>query len=1250
MNNKIPNRHGLFRGMVGVMLSIGMIIPGLLGNPHVVNAQTCPTLSEGDLYKTPTESTVFFVGEDRQFSYLPNAETYFTWWRDFSPVQVVPTDCNVSLQQATPPGINFRPGSRLVKITTNPRVYAIEPGNIRRWIANPEVAAALYGENWAQLVRDVHVHHWPNLTEGPAITTAIPHTGQLARRGNESQVYVARGGSWHRVTGNLPSFVSADVRRLDTDAFDRLPVSEDSVTAASILDNPANGGIADGDPEPPDDGDVVQDPAVLARLSQDNPAESLVPAQATHVPFLAVDLIAGEDATVERMQFRRIGLGGRENFESLWLSVDEVPITRAQNIGAGDVLEFDTDITLAAGEQITVTLRASLSNANTSQRDGFVLEAIDLAEGEAVLAGNLRGELMSYASATAGQVRIERSGTANEILVGSQEVIGEFSLANESADEHTASFESIRFEVDGVSVADLENLGLYHNGELISEDALVNGDTVTFRIQPGARNIEEGDTREYEVRADIAGGRDAEELVLTLDDDSDLFVRNLSTGYGMAIENALQEGELHTYTIDAGSVSVSRDRDTPGNAQYISDQEDIVALVAQVDVGQPVQVDGLRVWLDAGSEIADSGEEDRTQINADIERVRLLHNDTVIGTLQDIEASNTADNDNTIEANEYFYQFDRTLTLNDDDRLTMEVDLSSDAVPGNQYRFTFAATDLSDPEYIATNRDVGQDRLLGTATGNIIGITSGDVTVARNDGFADGHTIVAGSQDALLMRFVVSAGSETPLEVQRFQVETNMEEEYLNENAARITNCSIRAEGEDAPLGGSTDDLDAQGMLTFTGLRHTIPAGGQQSFGLYCAVNSGITPTSGLVFTIDAEASQIEAQNGNVLTDWVDISSAELRIAEAGMLVVTVESRTPEQELIAAGDVGTEQSAVIGRWQFDAEDDAIDLRTLYFANNPTLGGNTPETDADPLIAGVDLVVNGTVRQTRTPVDGKVRFDLQGAAGIRVPEGETVTVELRARFNPVRSVALSGKQIAYALYALSAVSTGSGEELDADNIENITNTTDVIGGLDAAERAGTIQVYRSVPRVETVALGEQNLLNAEQDIYRFRIAADEAGAIAWSSVLLDITGDCGNQAMIDCLSNITLYEVSDTGSRQELDVTVSTTNESAVQGEVRLSLPDNALQLISAGSSRTYLVEATLQGAAEGDVLAVRIRDHLNTFAEGQTLAEAQEDAGFTAPLVWTDNSGGTRATDRAHWYLGANLPGLDTERTTLIRR
>ena len=51
--------------------------------------------------------------------------------------------------------VTLRPGTRLVKIQSDPKVYAVSQGGLLHWVKTEELAKGLYGANWQDQVIDI---------------------------------------------------------------------------------------------------------------------------------------------------------------------------------------------------------------------------------------------------------------------------------------------------------------------------------------------------------------------------------------------------------------------------------------------------------------------------------------------------------------------------------------------------------------------------------------------------------------------------------------------------------------------------------------------------------------------------------------------------------------------------------------------------------------------------------------------------------------------------------------------------------------------------------------------------------------------------------------------------------------------------------------------------------------------------------------------------------------------------------------
>ncbi|MBI4457351.1 hypothetical protein HY633_00095 [Candidatus Uhrbacteria bacterium] len=172
-------------------------------------AQAAPT--PGSLIKlvddhnpaTTADSAVYYFGGDGKRYVFPNQGVYKTWYADFSGIASV----TAAEMAAVPIGgnIRYRPGTRLVKIISVPKVYAVEPGGVLRWITSEEAAKALYGNDWAKRVSDVPDTQFIDYVEGAPLASAVYPAGAVVRRAGDGVLFRIEGMIKRRLTAEAKS-------------------------------------------------------------------------------------------------------------------------------------------------------------------------------------------------------------------------------------------------------------------------------------------------------------------------------------------------------------------------------------------------------------------------------------------------------------------------------------------------------------------------------------------------------------------------------------------------------------------------------------------------------------------------------------------------------------------------------------------------------------------------------------------------------------------------------------------------------------------------------------------------------------------------------------------------------------------------------------------------------------------------------------------------------------------------------------
>lgn len=111
---------------------------------------------------------VYYVGPDELRYVFPNDKAYFTWYQDFNGVTQVSDSELASFRIGG--NVTYRPGTRLVKIQSDPKVYAVDANGTLRWVKTEAAAVALFGANWSKQVDDISDSFFVNYKVGADIS------------------------------------------------------------------------------------------------------------------------------------------------------------------------------------------------------------------------------------------------------------------------------------------------------------------------------------------------------------------------------------------------------------------------------------------------------------------------------------------------------------------------------------------------------------------------------------------------------------------------------------------------------------------------------------------------------------------------------------------------------------------------------------------------------------------------------------------------------------------------------------------------------------------------------------------------------------------------------------------------------------------------------------------------------------------------------------------------------------------------
>lgn len=128
---------------------------------------------------------LYWYAADGQRYVFPNEATFRSWFPATGECPVIRQVSSADLSAIRIGGnVTMRPGLQLVKITTDPKVYAVDRGGVIRWIDTEVVAISLYGGNWRDRIVDIPDSFFVNYSVGSPITDASEYDPLAAYLGS----------------------------------------------------------------------------------------------------------------------------------------------------------------------------------------------------------------------------------------------------------------------------------------------------------------------------------------------------------------------------------------------------------------------------------------------------------------------------------------------------------------------------------------------------------------------------------------------------------------------------------------------------------------------------------------------------------------------------------------------------------------------------------------------------------------------------------------------------------------------------------------------------------------------------------------------------------------------------------------------------------------------------------------------------------------------------------------------------------
>ncbi len=147
----------------------------------LTRAETISEVPRSSVIRGAMDALYWYAADGRRFVF-PNLNTFRTWYSGDAPcpvIYVIPDEVLASVPIAG--NVTYRPGTRLLKIISDPTVYAVAHGGVLRRFASESVPVALFGTSWTRLLDDVPDAFFGNYRAGADIRTAADYNPEEER-------------------------------------------------------------------------------------------------------------------------------------------------------------------------------------------------------------------------------------------------------------------------------------------------------------------------------------------------------------------------------------------------------------------------------------------------------------------------------------------------------------------------------------------------------------------------------------------------------------------------------------------------------------------------------------------------------------------------------------------------------------------------------------------------------------------------------------------------------------------------------------------------------------------------------------------------------------------------------------------------------------------------------------------------------------------------------------------------------------
>ncbi len=510
MTDALKLSYGVMKRSFTVAVVIATILWSVAATfavaPRAAHAATSGDLVKGSL------SAVYYVGSDSKRYVFPNDKVYFTWYTDFSTVKKI---SDTDLAALTIGGnVTYKPGVKMVKIQSDPKVYAVGHGGVLRPIASEAAASALYGSTWNKKIDDISDAFFVNYTVGSQISSAS-------------------------------DFV----------------IATEQANSTSINTDKGLSGAG----------------ALNISLASDNPAGSTLTCNASGVNFLKVNLSGTGTVTGLTFHRIGAGVAADFSNVYLYDGDTRLTVGRSVTSSDNSVTFSNLNVAVSGSKELTLVADLAALTASTAtppsacvalagDSNAFAINAATDVVTNTTVGGTfpIAGGYFSIAASKSGTLAVTPGSAPSNPKVGQQAAeLASFKVQAGSS-EDVILRRIIVTNAGSAQLANLANLKITDAGTIIAQNPIISGTTATF-VLAVPYTLGKGIQRTLSLVGDVLAANRAgvDTIKFYIDQTYDVYATGSTYGMGVNVTNTFTTG--NSLSIDGGQITYAFNGPTTGN-------------------------------------------------------------------------------------------------------------------------------------------------------------------------------------------------------------------------------------------------------------------------------------------------------------------------------------------------------------------------------------------------------------------------------------------------------------------------------------------------------------------------------------------------------------------------------------------------------------------------------------------------------------------------------------------------------------